>query len=68
MSKVEEKIYTVSEITKDIRFLLEDAFPEVWVEGEVSNFKIYTSGHAYFSLKDENSLLSCVMFKGNSSR
>ena len=68
MSKVEERIYTVSELTKDIRFLLEDAFPEVWVEGEVSNFKIYTSGHAYFSLKDENGLLNCVMFKGNSSR
>ncbi|MGB2629805.1 MAG: exodeoxyribonuclease VII large subunit [Candidatus Omnitrophota bacterium] len=68
MEKTETHIYTVSELTRDIRFLLEDAFPEIWVEGEISNFKVYTSGHAYFSLKDENSLINCVMFKNSSSR
>jgi exodeoxyribonuclease VII large subunit len=62
------QIYTVSQLTQNIRSLLEGSFPEVWVEGEVSNFKIYSSGHAYFSLKDDKSLLNCVMFKGNSSR
>lgn len=62
------KIYTVTGLTKDIRFILEDTFQEVWVEGEVSNFTVSSAGHMYFSLKDENSLLNCVLFKGNSSR
>ena len=62
------KVYTVSELTRDIRFLLEGAFPEIWVEGEISNFKVYPSGHAYFSIKDDKSLINCVMFKSNSSK
>ncbi len=62
------KIYTVTQITKDIRGLLEDVFSDVWVEGEVSNFKLHTSGHAYFSLKDKNSVINCVMFRSHSSR
>lgn len=61
-------IYTVSRLTKEIRVVLETGFQEIWVEGEVSNFKVYPSGHKYFSLKDENSVLRCVLFKGNSSR
>jgi exodeoxyribonuclease VII large subunit len=68
MDKRDTKIFSVSELTQGIRFALEGTFPEVWVEGEVSNFKVYPSGHAYFSLKDEKSLLNCVMFKNNSSR
>jgi exodeoxyribonuclease VII large subunit len=68
MKKADTKVYTVSELTRSVRFLLEDAFPEVWVEGEISNFKVYSSGHAYFSLKDEKSLINCVMFKGSSSK
>ncbi|MFQ5952626.1 MAG: exodeoxyribonuclease VII large subunit, partial [Candidatus Omnitrophota bacterium] len=68
MIKEDTKVYTVSELTRDIRLVLEGSFPEVWVEGEVSNFKIYSSGHAYFSIKDENSVLNCVMFRNNSSR
>lgn len=58
-----EKVYEVSEITRQLRSLLEDAFPEVWVVGEVSNFKPHSSGHIYFSLKDEASELKCVMFR-----
>lgn len=58
-----EKVYKVSEITRQLRSLLEDAFPEVWVVGEVSNFKPHSSGHIYFSLKDEASELKCVMFR-----
>ncbi|MFH1798905.1 MAG: exodeoxyribonuclease VII large subunit [Candidatus Omnitrophota bacterium] len=61
-------IYTVTNLTKDIRFLLEGTFQEVWVEGEISNYKTYSFGHSYFSLKDENSLLSCVLFKGASGK
>lgn len=60
-----ETVYSVSRITREIRELLESGFSDVWVEGEISNFKVYPSGHAYFSLKDEDSLLACVMFKGN---
>jgi len=59
----EKKIYSVSEITRDIRLLLEDSFTKVWVEGEVSNFLMHSSGHCYFSLKDSESVLTCVLFK-----
>jgi len=59
----EKHIYTVSELTKYIRLIVEDAFPGVWVEGEISNFVLHTSGHMYFSLKDANSVLKCAMFK-----
>lgn len=55
-------IYTVSEIAQDIRLILENAFAEVWVEGEISNFSTPTSGHFYFSLKDESAVLPAAMF------
>ncbi len=55
-------IFTVSEITKDIKLILENTFGQVWVEGEVSNFKAASSGHFYFSLKDEGALLAAAMF------
>ncbi len=61
-SKKTRHIYTVSEITQDIKIILENTFGEVWVEGEVSNFKAHPSGHFYFSLKDEQAILSAVMF------
>ncbi|MFH1665135.1 MAG: exodeoxyribonuclease VII large subunit [Candidatus Omnitrophota bacterium] len=61
-------IYTVSGLTKEIRFALENNFHDIWVEGEVSNFTGSSAGHAYFSIKDENSLLKCVMFKGRGAR
>lgn len=55
--------YTVSTLTDKIQKTIEDAFPSpVIVEGEVSNFKIYSSGHAYFSLKDSAAQISAVMF------
>ncbi len=60
----EKHIFTVSELTRDIRLILENTFPKIWVEGEVSNFSLHhSSGHMYFSLKDEASILSGVMFK-----
>lgn len=59
----ERKVYSVGEITRDIRLALEGSFPKVWVEGEVSNFIRHSSGHCYFSLKDAESVLACVLFK-----
>jgi exodeoxyribonuclease VII large subunit len=58
-----EKIYSVSEITKEIKDLLESSFPFIWVEGEISNFKKHTSGHMYFTLKDEEAQIRCVMWR-----
>ena len=68
-SKIENgpAVLTVSELTGMVRSLLEIEIGEVWVEGEVSNFRRQSSGHLYFTLKDELSQLSCVMFRGASS-
>lgn len=57
------KVLSVGELTKDIKNLLETGFDSVWVKGEISSFKVPASGHFYFSLKDENAILTCVMFK-----
>ncbi len=62
-SKQDKRIFTVGELTQNIRAVLERGFPEVWVEGEISNLTKHTSGHMYFSLKDKNAVLSCVMFR-----
>ena len=60
--KQSKHIYTVSEITQDIKLILENTFGEAWVEGEVSNFKAHTSGHFYFTLKDDTAILPAAMF------
>lgn len=57
-----QKIYTVSEITRQIRNLLESRYAVVWIEGEVSNFKRHSSGHIYFTLKDEEAQMNAVFF------
>ncbi len=62
MPEEKQHIYTVSQITQDIKLILENTFAEVWVEGEISNFKAHPSGHFYFSLKDQNALLAAAMF------
>ena len=62
MLKPNKHIYTVSEITQVIKGLLEENVGEVWLEGEISNFKVASSGHFYFSLKDQNSLIGAAMF------
>ena len=56
-------VYTVTELTTSIRATLEHAFPDVWVEGEVSNLRIPSSGHVYFSLNDEESQIRAVLFR-----
>ena len=58
-----DRVYTVSQITDVIKAELESAFPFVWVEGEISNFKRAPSGHLYFTLKDERSQLQAVMWR-----
>jgi exodeoxyribonuclease VII large subunit len=60
-----EKVYTVSEVNQLIRIELESSFPLVWVEGEISNYHLHSSGHLYFTLKDEHSQLKAVMFRTN---
>ncbi len=58
-----QSVLTVSELTAQIRTLLEDVFERVAVVGEVSNAKVYPSGHWYFSLKDRDATIPCVCFK-----
>ena len=55
-------ILTVSELTRTIREIIEGRIGEVWVEGEISNFRKQSSGHHYFTLKDDRSQVACVMF------
>lgn len=63
MELPERRIYTVSELTEQIRDVLERTYPSVWVQGEVSNFRAAPSGHHYFTLKDDFAQIRCVMFK-----
>jgi len=59
------KIYSVAELTVAIKKQLESAYPSVCVKGEISNFKLQSSGHLYFTLKDERAQISCALFKGD---
>jgi exodeoxyribonuclease VII large subunit len=67
-SAQQEKIYTVTEITREIKGLLEESFPTLWIEGEVSNYTLHSSGHRYFSLKDENAQLRCTLWRFRGGR
>lgn len=58
-------ILTVTQFTSQIKSLLEGTFPDVWVEGEISNLSIPQSGHAYFTLKDEQSQVRAVLFRSS---
>ena len=64
----EKHVYTVSELTKYIRVILEDSFPGIWIEGEISNFVLHSSGHMYFSMRDANAVLKCAMFKRSNEK
>jgi exodeoxyribonuclease VII large subunit len=59
------RIWSVAEITRSVRTALESSLGEVWVQGEVCNFRRQASGHCYFGLKDERALLSCVLFRSS---
>jgi exodeoxyribonuclease VII large subunit len=63
-AREEPPVLTVSELNRMARRALESALPLLWVEGEVSNFTAAASGHWYFSLKDANAQVRCVMFRG----
>ena len=60
----ETQIITVSDLTKEIKFTLEENFSRVSVIGEISNFKAHYSGHWYFNLKDSDAVINCTMWKG----
>lgn len=59
----DKHVWRVSEVTLRIRDLLENEFPDLWVEGEVSNFHASQPGHLYFTLKDEKAQIRCVCFR-----
>jgi exodeoxyribonuclease VII large subunit len=68
MSEISREILSVGDLNRAIAQSLEDRFDTVWVSGEISNFKAYDSGHWYFSLKDEEGQIRCVMFRGRNSQ
>jgi exodeoxyribonuclease VII large subunit len=57
------RVLTVSELTRSIRGTLETKFGAVWVQGEISNYKLHPSGHQYFTLKDARAQIACVIFR-----
>jgi exodeoxyribonuclease VII large subunit len=59
-----KNMYTVSELNANIKDLIEENFPFIWIFGEISNFRVPASGHFYFTLKDDASQISSVMFRG----
>ena len=67
---MEQTIYDVSQVNEFVKSLLDGvpALQDIYVRGELSNYKIYPSGHHYFTLKDANGALRCVMFRGQASR
>src|SRR5438874_163049 len=57
------KVFTVTELTRNIRGTLETKFSAVWVQGEISNYKLHPSGHQYFTLKDQRAQIGCVIWR-----
>jgi exodeoxyribonuclease VII large subunit len=57
------RVFTVGELTRQIRAVLETKFGAVWVQGEISNYKLHPSGHQYFTLKDQRAQIACVIFR-----
>ena len=68
MSTSGHKHYSVSELTCEIKSLLEERFTKIYVEAEISGWRVYPSGHAYFTLKDGGAQIGCVMFKTSLDR
>ena len=61
--KEADQVYTVTAVNRMARYLMEQSFPDVWVEGEISNYHHHGSGHRYFTLKDEECQLRCAMWR-----
>src|SRR3954471_3833306 len=68
MTEQPDRVLSVSQLTQRSRALLENQIGEVWVEGEISNHRLHSSGHQYFTLKDASSQIQCVLFRGSASR
>ena len=66
--ETERRPLTVSELTGAVRKSLESRFSSVWVEGEISNFKVHSSGHWYFTIKDEGAQLRAKCFRSTNTR
>jgi exodeoxyribonuclease VII large subunit len=64
----QRNIFSVSRLTEEIKQLLEENYPFIWISGEISNFRIPSSGHAYFTLKDDRAQIAAVMFAGQLKR
>ena len=64
---IEPRVFSVTQINRYIRELIEKDFilQSLWIKGEISNYKRHSSGHLYFTLKDEESAINCIMFRGN---
>src|SRR4051812_36590457 len=62
------RIYSVTELTREIKGVLEGRFPSLLVKGEVSNLKTPSSGHLYFTLKDEGACIDAVLFRTEARR
>lgn len=62
------RVQSVTEFTRRVKELLKGGLPPCWVRGEISNLRIQSSGHVYFSLKDAGAQLSCVLFRGDALR
>src|SRR3989338_9159145 len=61
-------IWGVGELVSSIRAMLEKAYSDVWITGEVSNSRVSPSGHTYFSLKDSKAVIKCALFKGHAAK
>ena len=59
---MENTVFTVTQINNQLNSILKKHFKKIFIEGEISLFKVYPSGHAYFTLRDNNSEISCVYF------
>jgi exodeoxyribonuclease VII large subunit len=62
------QVYSVAEVNRKARMVLESAMGEVWVEGELSRVVVHSSGHWYFTLKDEGAAVSCAMFRNDNQQ
>jgi len=65
---IKDRVYTVSQVTEIVKTALEVALPQVWVEGEVSGYKKAASGHVFFNLKDEKSVIKAVLWQSTARK
>src|SRR5439155_18511937 len=66
-SEPSRRVLTVSELISQVKRLLEKELGLVWVTGEVTNLRLQSSGHSYFTLKDASAQLNCVLFRGQAT-